>query len=45
MKKMRTVLLTKYPERIQVFANSDDEAISKAKSKVDYSIWEAEVEQ
>ena len=38
------VLLTRYPERFTVEADSEEEARKIAVDQVDFSIWESEVE-
>ena len=44
MKKWK-VGLTRYPEDFWVEAETKEEAIEKAKDKVDWSVWESECEE
>ena len=39
------VSLTRYPEEFEVEADTEEEAKNIAKSKVNYSVWESEVEE
>jgi translation elongation factor EF-1beta len=43
--KKYIVRLTKYPEEYEVEAENKEEAIKKAKEKIDYSVWDSEVEE
>jgi len=45
MKTKYKVLLSRYPEEFIVEANNEEEAKQIAKNKVNYSIWESEVEE
>ncbi len=43
--KKYKVSLTRYPEEFEVEATSKEEAVEQAKKKIDWGVWESEVEE
>jgi trimethylamine:corrinoid methyltransferase-like protein len=43
--KKYEVELTKYPQKFTVMAKNKEEALDKAKNKVNWSVWESNVEE